>query len=283
MKHQKTKRAAPRILGVICIALLLLFLCGQFYDQAAAQSINKTVSDTLEAMGITDARRSPELESEAANGKGVIYFCYTSDSTGLVFYFDGANGLLRSVDTYQSLEPDDPNAITTNVIPLTDVQREAESIAMARMLLASHQIGELRMDEIMSTQLWDRFIVNEYYGDQPTGTSVTVAWEGSTIMGAVPHFGNIFKKDASGNIVPAKDGEKIAEDQAVDAALEALRETENNLDERTARCDLVIVFGDYCYEVFVQTVSSDPDGLTTEYAVLINAYTGKILEISQSA
>lgn len=277
MKHPKTKRSAPRILGVICIALILFFLCVQLYDYAEAQSINKTVLATLEAMGITDAQRSSELESEAADGKGVICYCYTSDSAGLVFNFDGANGRLRSVETYESLEPDVANTVTTNAVPLTDDQRAAESIAMAQMLLIPNQIGELRMDEIMATQAWDRFIVNEYYDGQPTGTSVTVAWEGSTIMGAIPHFGTIFTKDEAGNITPAHDGEKITEAQAIDAALKALREKGKSLDEKTARCELVIVSGDYCYEVFVQGVSS------TTYGALIDVYTGEILELTQSA
>lgn len=283
MKHPRKTRQLPRILGLICIALVLFFLCVHIYDYAEAQSINETVLDTLEAMGITDAHRSTELESETADGSEIVYLCYSSDSAGLVFNFDGTNGRLRSVDTYESLEPDDPNAVTTNAVPLTDDQRAAESIAMAQMLLIPNQIGELRMDEIMSTQLWDRFIVNEYYDGQPTGTSVTVAWEGSTIMGAIPHFGSIFNKDAAGNITPAHDGEKITEAQAIDAALKALREKGKNLDEETARCELVIVFGDDCYEVFVQAVPSNPDGLVTEYTVLINAYTGEVLEIAQSA
>ena len=277
MKHPKSKRSVPRILGVVCIALVLFFLCVQLYDYAEAQSINKTVLATLEAMGITDAQRSSELESKAADGKGVIYYCYTSDSAGLVFNFDGANGRLRSVETYESLEPDVANTVTTNAVPLTDDQRAAESIAMAQMLLIPNQIGELRMEEIMSTQAWDRFIVKEYYDGQPTGTSVTVAWEGSTIMGAIPHFGRIFTKDSAGNITPAHDGEKITEAQAIDAALKALREKGKSLDEKTARCELVIVSGDYCYEVFVQGVSS------TTYGALIDAYTGEILELTQSA
>ena len=277
MKHPKSKRSVPRILGVVCIALVLFFLCVQLYDYAEAQSINKTVLATLEAMGITDAQRSSELESEAAESKGVIYYCYTSDSAGLVFNFDGANGRLRSVETYESLEPDVANTVTTNAVPLTDDQRAAESIAMAQMLLIPNQIGELRMEEIMSTQAWDRFIVKEYYDGQPTGTSVTVAWEGSTIMGAIPHFGRIFTKDSAGNITPAHDGEKITEAQAIDTALKALRENDKKPDEETAKCELVIVSGDYCYEVFVQGVSS------TTYGALIDAYTGEILELTQSA
>lgn len=282
MKHTTATKQIHYIWGVVCIAFVLFFFCGQVHDFAAAHSVNETVMNTLEGMGITDAQRSPELESETADGDGIIYFCYTSDSTELVFYFDGANGLLRSVDTYQNLEPDDSDEITTNAIPLTDAQREAESLAMAQMLLTSHQIGELRIDEIMSTQLWDRFIVKEYYEGQPTGTSVTVAWEGSSIMGAVPHLGTIFKKDAVGNIVPVNDGEKITEEQAIDAALEVLRETESNLDEGTTECELVIVSGGYCYKVFVQTALSASNGVTTEYAVLVNAYTGEILDIAQS-
>lgn len=283
MKHPKSKRSVPRILGVVCIALVLFFLCVQLYDYAEAQSINKTVLATLEAMGITDAQRSSELESEAAESKGVIYYCYTSDSAGLVFNFDGANGRLRSVETYESLEPDVANTVTTNAVPLTDDQRAAESIAMAQMLLIPNQIGELRMDEIMSTQAWDRFIVKEYYDGQPTGTSVTVAWEGSTIMGAIPHFGRIFTKDSAGNITPAHDGEKITEAQAIDTALKALRENDKKPDEETAKCELVIVSGDYCYEVFVQAIPATPDSLTVTYGALIDAYTGEILELTQSA
>lgn len=283
MNHPRKTRQFPRILYVVCVALVLFFLCVHLYDYAEAQSINKTVLATLEAMGITDAQRSPEMESEAADGKGVNYYCYMSDSAGLVFNFDGTNGRLRSVETYESLEPDDPNAVTTNAVPLTDDQRAAKSIAMAKTLLIPNQIGELRMDEIMSTHRWDRFIVNEYYNGQPTGTSVTVAWEGSTIMGAVPHFGSIFSKDSAGNIISNRDGEKITEAQAIEVALKALQEKGNNLDEKTARCELVIVSGDYCYEVFVQGVPSNSDSIITEYAVLINAYTGEMLEISQSA
>lgn len=283
MKHPKKGNHFPRILSAVCIALVLFFLCVHIYDYAEAQSINKTVQETLEAMGITDARPSTESEAEAAGSVDAVYLCYSSDSAGLVFKFDGANGRLRSVDTFESLEPDDPDAVTTNAVPLTDAQREAESIAMAQMLLTSHQIGELRMDDILSTQLWDRFIVNEYYDGQPTGTSVTVAWEGSTIMGANLHFGSIFSKDAAGNITPAHEGEKITEAQAIDAALKALREEEKHPDEETAFCELVIVSGDYCYQVSVQAIPASPDSLTTTYCALVDAYSGEILELSQSA
>ena len=175
-----------------------------------------------------------------------------------VFDFDGTDGRLRSVDTFASLQPDDPNGVTTNAIPLTDAQREAESIAMAQMLLIPNQIGELRLEKIRSNHHWDRFDIYEYYEGQLTGTSVTVAWEGSTIMGAIPHFGRIFTKDADGNIIPAHDGEKIPQEQAIDAGLKALRELGKNLDEETATCELVIVAGDYCYEVFVQGVPATP-------------------------
>lgn len=280
---QQSKKTTPRILGALCIALALFFLCVCIHNYAEAQRIKETVLDTLEAMGITDARPSTEQEAIRAEDSAIAYLCYTSDSAGLVFNFDGADGHLRSVDTFASLQPDDPNGVTTNAIPLTDAQREAESIAMAQMLLIPNQIGELRLEKIRSNHHWDRFDIYEYYEGQPTGTSVTVAWEGSTIMGAIPHFGKIFTKDADGNIIPAHDGEKIPEAQAIETALKALREQGKNLDEETATCELVIVAGDYCYEVFVQGVPATPDGLTSSYTALIDAYTGEVLELTQSA
>jgi polar amino acid transport system substrate-binding protein len=52
---------------------------------------------------------------------------------------------------------------------------------------------------------------------------------------------------------------------------------ESLCQDQLADSELVIVSGNYCYEVFVQGVSS------TTYGALIDAYTGEILELTQSA
>ena len=281
MKNIKVKRP----LTMTVLMLLIVIGVGCFVGaRIEAYSTQRTVVDTLERMAISDFERATEKEAFFRESENVGYICYESDRTEMVLSFDESSGMLRRADSYLLLYPDKANMEKKNSAAYTEAQREEESLRFAQTLISGYQIGELEVTDIKATQIWNRYYIAEYYEGEPTGTTVTVAWEDNQIMSGVPHFGNIFTKDASGKITRNNSDEQITKDEAVVAAIKAVEEYAEgySLICDPANCELIILHGDYCYEIAVNAMATEESDWDLSFVVILDAYTGEVLEIQQS-
>lgn len=281
MKNIKAKRP----LTMTVLMLLIVIGVGCFVGaRIEAYSTQRTVVETLERMAISDFERATEMEAFFRESENVGYICYESDRAEMVLSFDESSGMLRRADSYLLVCPDKANMEKKNGTAYTEAQREEESLRFAQTLISGYQIGELEVTDIKATQIWNRYYIAEYYEGEPTGTTVTVAWEDDQIMSGVPHFGKIFTKDASGKITRNNSDEQITKDEAVATAIKAVEEYAEgySLTCDPANCELVIVHGDYCFEVTVNAMATEKSEWDLSFVVILDAYTGEVLEIQQS-
>lgn len=74
---------------------------------------------------------------------------------------------------------------------------------------------------------------------------------------------------------------KLAEEEAIAFAINAVEELTNSqsLNLNSTSCNLATIFGDYCYEVHIVLNTTEEYSFNLSYIIVVDAYTGEILEI----
>ena len=187
---------------------------------------------------------------------------------GLKLFFQEDTGLLRWADTCGDAQNRNEINTVSGSVEMTQEARLQESRNWAELLLGENRIGDLVQKE-EAIERWISFV--EYYEGQPTGTSVTVIWDGNVVDSVVTYIGEIFEKDRLGRVVPKNREEKIAQERAIEIGIAYIEDAAANdiLDLDTVGCELQIFGGRWTYQISAET-EPDAGGFTTTFVAVLD-------------
>lgn len=259
--------------------VLVAILFGAFMlpMESTAYSVEDRIYEQLGSIGITDAVR--EQNADETLGEE-LFLCYSSKSLGLKLFFQEDTGLLRWADTCGDAQNRNEINTVSGSVEMTQEARLQESRNWAELLLGENRIGDLVQKE-EAIERWISFV--EYYEGQPTGTSVTVIWDGNVVDSVVTYIGEIFEKDRLGRVVPKNREEKIAQERAIEIGIAYIEDAAANdiLDLDTVGCELQIFGGRWTYQISAET-EPDAGGFTTTFVAVLDPWTGELVEMRRS-
>ncbi len=260
------------LIGLTAVLLAaVLFGLHIFPMESDAFSVQDRIRGQLDSIGIVDAVREETLDETLADEN---FMCYSSAERDMLLFFSGETGILRWVDTMAAQT--DAELLSTR---MSEAELLAQSREWAELLLGQNQIGELELTEATE----DEVIFTEYYEGQPTGTSVTVYWEGRAMTSTITYIGEIFVKNELGQVVPKNEGEMLPQEQAIALGLEyiAPNAAGYELDQDTVLCERKIFRGTWVYQIRVES-AADEGGFSTRFTAVIDPWTGELIETRRS-
>lgn len=262
--------AAVVVLSAILLGFWLLPL------RTGAYSSEDQIRSQLEDMGYADAVR---VESRDETLVDEHFLCYSSDEHQLRFFFEEVSGVLRWVDTFQADAGEIENGVSTLSGVITEEERLSQSRSWAELFLDENRIGELVMEETEGNEV----VFREYYEDQPTGTSVTVIWKNGAMTSTITYVGEIFERNAQGQVVPKNEGEMMSQEEAIELGLKYLAPYTSGytLDQDTIRCELKIFRGEWTYQVRVES-ELDENGFNSAFTAVLDPWSGELVETRKS-
>lgn len=215
---------------------------------------------------------------------------YHSKSTGMDYYFYADTGIFKQA-SFENMEDADANPVqlpgqivSEDTVTDPDELRQQTAIKFAEACIDVIRIGEMKIDaENNVADMLYKYTIYEYYDDIQTGTRVQLYFTPKgALMSCVVRQGELFKKDADGNVFMVRDGEKISEDAAIaiarKAVLDKLKEANWDYDifDDQTKCSLQTTENQLVYGVEIRTGYAETDEWMRTFRVYVNVLDGSI-------
>ena len=262
---------------VVVAAILSVVLLGVFFLPARTEafSIEDQIRSQLAHMNITDAIRDESRDETLVDEH---FLCYASEEQQLRLYFEEETGILRWADSYLADQPRREIGVSPLDAEITEEERLEQSRYWAELFLGENALGELELKEGAER----RVAFLEYYDGQPTGTSVTVIWENGVMTSTITYIGEIFERNAQGQVVPKNEGEMISQERAIELGLEHIAPYASGyeLDMDTLEFSRTVFQGQWTYQIRVESVAVS--GFYTSFTAVLDPWTGEAVEVRRS-
>ena len=261
----------------IAAAVLTVVLLGVFLLPAKTEafSIEDQIRSQLDHMKITDAILDESRDETLVDEH---FLCYASDEHQLRLYFEEETGILRWADSFLADQPKREISVSQLAAEITEEERLEESRYWAELFLGENALGELELKE--ATERRVAFL--EYYDGQPTGTSVTVIWESGVMTSTITYIGEIFERNAQGQVVPRNEEEMISRERAIELGLQYIGPYASGyeLDMDTLEFSRTVFQGQWTYRIRVESVAVS--GFYTSFTAVLDPWTGEVVEVRRS-